>query len=284
MKESTSHNTSITPNDYLTASLFDYFRDPKNSRNVFHAAKLAQTILVRDVPHKANIEKRFIFFAAKLKNDVTATTLRDFAEKCFAIALKAGFCLKSSSTNEQTTSIRTLKKRAKEDLSISLKLGHSEGAAVNRAAYELVRTRKAEMAKHRLTETIRAHPLRETLEGLMVNDTRLAKEDIRNQFLRLKRPSFHRSNGDGVLYGLLAKAQAFSAPRLHRLLGDELFFLCRPCGFLDQKETTVVIEVPTSAHLHALTYRKLEILRALKEDTAFLLVNKLHFKVKTTSL
>ncbi len=282
MKEKEEHISTTQPEDYLVAALIDYYRKPLVQRNYIHAAKVAQNILARNGTYQAGLlEKRFLFFASKLKDNVNPTTLRDFAEKCHASATKAGTC--PSPDEKQNLSARALKKRVKEDLSLALKLGHSEGAAITRAAYELVKKKREEMARTRLSESIRRHPLRETLEGLMVKAGRLAKEDIRNQFLHLKRPSFSQNNGEGVLYGLLAKAQAFSAARLHRLMGDELFFLCRPTGFLDQKGTTIVVEVPTSAHLHALTYRKLEILRALKTDNAFLLVNKIHFKVKSTT-
>ncbi len=279
MSNNQQQDKQILPEDYLVASLLDYFRSPKSGPNFLHAAHLAQAVLARNSLYTAPLlEKRFKFLASALKNNVTINSLRDFAQKCQMAATKAGAC-KNVTESAQPT-LRMLKKHAKEELSSSLRMGHSEGASVNRAAYELFKKQRVEMAKTRMRDSIRTHPLRETLEGLMVKDARVAKEDIRQQLLRLKRPSTKNNAGEGVLYGLLRKAQAFSAPRVHRLLGDELFFLCRPAGFMDQKGTTVVVEVPTSAHLHALTYRKLEILRALKADTAFLLANKVHLKIK----
>jgi hypothetical protein len=79
---------------------------------------------------------------------------------------------------------------------------------------------------------------------------------------------------------VLKKAQAFSMMRLHYLMGDELFFLCRPLGFLDRFENTILIEVPTSSHLNALVYKKFEILKALKADAIFKNAQNIRFVVR----
>ncbi len=281
MKEQSDNNVTFHHEDYLVASLIDYFREPKAARNFLHAAKLAHSVLTRDsAPKAAALDKRFLFLASKLKDNIAPSTLRDFAKSCFAAAKRDSDPVLSSTTPTK----RTLLKRAKEDLAQSLQSGYSEGAAINRAAYELIKKRKEEQAKQKLAKTIQIHPMRDTLLGLVTQNGRLANEDIRNQLLQLKRRRTDKNSGGGILFGLLERAQAFSVPRLHRLLGDELFFLCRPCGFLDQKGGTVVVEVPTNAHLHALTYRKLEILRALRSDSAFVNVSRLHFKVVAANL
>lgn len=283
MKEKPEHNSPTRQEDYLVATLLDFFRDPRASFSFLHAAKIALNVLARDSAIKASLlEKRFVFYASNLKDNVSANALRDFTEKCSLAAKKNG-ALSATEITISPPTMQTLKKRAKEDLTASMRLGYSQGAAINRAANELVKNRRKDLAKERLAESVRSHPLRDTLEGVMGKEQKLAKEDIRNQLLRLQRHGNEKGGCGGILFGLLAKAKAFSAPRLHRLLGDELFFLCRPTGFLDSKGSTLIVEVPTSAHLHILTYRKLDILRALKEDSAFISAKKIHFKVTTST-
>lgn len=263
--------------DYLVALLIDYFRAPSCADNFSHAAKIALNLITRDSIFKADLlKKRYYFFASQLKGNITPTSLRNFAQACYSAAEKTGAWLPKKETRP-TVSLRTITNTAKEEVKNSLKRGHSEGAAINRAAYELVKIRQENFVKSRQDQRIKSHPLSEMLSGLGA-DGRIAREDVRNHFLRLKKS--HRKGQDGVLYQLLMKAKSFSAPVLHRLMGDELFFICRPTGFLDQRGYIVVVEVPTSAHLHAMTYRKLDLLRALKKDDNFGFAKAIHLKLQ----
>lgn len=279
MSENCLENALIKQIDYLVASLLDFFREPKNEHRWFHAAKIANNQVSRTArPQAPNLEKRFVFFASKLKNNITAPSLRNFASECLTIAEKMGAFGKEKPVNV-AESPRHLQKKAQKDLSQMLASGHSETAALNRVANNLLKNKRQQETVQRLATMTKSHPLKETLQILQKGEHPLAKEDIRHQLLRLKRKANPLNQGDGILFGLLERAQAFSAPRIHQLLGDELFFLCRPLGFLDQTASTLVVEVPTSAHLHALTYRKLEILKALKKDVAFRTARNIRFRV-----
>lgn len=86
------------------------------------------------------------------------------------------------------------------------------------------------------------------------------------------------------MLSVLKKAQVFGANTIHDLLGDELFFLCRPIGFFDAKEEIVLVEVASHAHMNAMAFRKLEILRALKKDSAFIKANQVRFKISSKTL
>jgi hypothetical protein len=268
--------------DYLVASLLDFFRHIENETKWFQAAKIALNQVERMANLNASpLEKSFIFFASKLKNNISPASLRFFAHECISRAAKIRLITAPCDSVPMQTSSAYLRKKARHNITKSLSTGHSESASILRAANSL----RAESAHTKLVERraqkIHNHPLRDTLEALNTNTKKIAKEDIRNHFINLK--NFTSNNKQqGVLFGILKKAQAFNTSHLHELLGDELFHLCRPLGFLDKNDTTIIIEVPSSAHLHALTYRKLDILRALKQDPCFNKARYIKFKIKST--
>jgi hypothetical protein len=264
--------------DYLVAHLLDFFRDPKHEQKFMYAAKIAARQAVLSSGSTANFEKRFLYFSNKLKNNISPQSLRYFAEEC-SEAVASGSMLRENKPKDPN-SLKMMHKRAQKDLSLSLAAGHSQGAALNRAAYELLKQKRETDRANRIANIAKSHPLKDTLLACNIGQRPLPKEDIKQHFLGLKKTA--QGDKSGVLFGLLEKAQAFSAANLHRLLGDDLFFLCRPLGFLDQNSSTLIAEVPTNAHLHALTYRKLEILRALKKDLAFRHVRTIRFKVTHT--
>lgn len=269
------------PLDYMVANLLDFFRDPRHEHRFFEAAKIAINQVSRMARmDTGQLEKRYLFFASKLKNNLSPASLRHFAHECLLSADKTGF-ISSASPKNVMPSMKTLQKRAHLQLTDSLAVGYSEASAIHRAANEMVKSKRELDHKERIKKMTSMHPLKDTLEVLNLSERPLAKEDIKSQLLRLKKkPSDSRGSG-GVLYRLLERAQSFSTCRLHKLLGDELFFLCRPLGFMDQDATMLVVEVPTSAHLHALTYRKLDILRSLKKDATFRTLKNIRFKIKS---
>lgn len=263
--------------EYLTATLLDFFRSPKNEDRYVEAARIALNQISRSSNQSVEkLEKRYLFFASALKNNLSTVAIREFSSKCIEAAKKTRHLSKAEEKPFVTR--RSLQKKALGDVAQALASGHSQQAAIHRAANQLIRQQRAQRAQDRLSAMIESHPLKDAFVALDVKMT-LAKEDIRQQLLRLPRRSHRCSNGSGVLFGLLEKAKAFAPARLHQLLGDELFFLCRPTGFLDPQSTTIVVEVPSSAHLHALTYRKLEIITALKKDDHFRALKKLHLRV-----
>jgi hypothetical protein len=276
MRDNDQNNISVQL-DYLTAILLDFFRAPQNEHRFLEAAKISLNHISRLVKGETlSLEKRFIYFASKLKNNVSPLSIRNFAKECLR-NVDMGL-----EKNVTVLGAKALQKQAQRDLSLSIASGYSEACAIQRAAHELLKIKRRFDAKERLIMMAKAHPLRDVLSWVELNDAPLPKEDVRNHFLHLKKSTKKEKHGDGMLWGLLEKAQAFSVRRLHGLLGDELFFLCRPLGFFNQNRTALLIEVPTNAHLHALTYRKLEILRALKKDAAFYTVKDLRFKVGGT--
>jgi len=269
--------------DYLVACLLDFFRHIENETKWFQAAKIA----LNQVERMANVsstklDKSFVFFASKLKNNISPSSLRFFAHECLSRAAATRTIREAPVTSTTPVSSAYLRKKAQKDITKSLSVGHSESAAVVRAANSLRAERVDKKSAERLSKKINSHPLRDTLEVLNTTDKKLAKEDIRNHLINLKNFTNNNNKQQGVLFGVLKKAQAFSTAHLHELLGDDLFHLCRPLGFLDKNDTTIVIEVPSSAHLHALTYRKLDILRALKQDPSFVKARWIKFKVKST--
>ncbi|HXW53951.1 MAG TPA: DciA family protein [Myxococcota bacterium] len=279
-------NENAIPNvlEYLVANLLDFFRDPRTETRFLHAASIAENLVLRRA-NKINItvKKRFLFLAHQLNNNISPTSIRGFARACLEYVEKCHFTDNAAETSS-APSMRSLYKKAQAEVKGSLASGHSEAAAVHRAANELVKSQRVVDANTRLRSQAKNHPLKDTLLVLNVEKRPMAKEDIKNHLLKLKREVDRENPGSGVLYHLLKRAEAFSTTRLHHLLGDELFFLCRPLGYLDHQATTLIVEVPSSAHLHALTYRRLEILTALRKDTAFASVKNLKLKVRLSSI
>jgi len=273
-----SEDTRIA--DYVVGNLLDFFREPGRAPRFLEAAAIAENLVLRIAHSRTEaLNRRYIFFASKLNNNLTPTTIRHFVSECLEHARNHGL-IPTGHKKSPAKSMRVFRKAAQKEVTESLALGHSQASAVLRAANVLIAAKRTSDRNERLQAMASTHPLKDSLELLNLNGRALAKEDIKNHLLKLKQATSNHNPGTGVLYGLLKKAEAFSVSRLHSLLGDELFFLCRPLGFLDRFATTLIIEVPTSAHLHALTYRKLEILSALRKDAAFRATKTLRFKVK----
>lgn len=267
--------------NYLVANLLDFFRNPENEDKWLKAAKMAISLFQRSQISSPRLDKRVFFLANQLKNNISAASLRLFAEEC----LKSTHKIPRGQDFDQEGSKKkpiNLQRKALKDIKVSLETGHSEQAALTRAAYSLAKEKRAEEQKERQQLLIKNHPLREIFE-VHSNNKALPREDIRNKLLNLKNYTSHNNPGQGVLFGILKKAQAFSLYRIHNLLGDELFFLCRPLGFVDKNEQIIEVEVPSSAHMNALTYRKLEILKALKADPTFKRAQNIKLKVRSRS-
>lgn len=262
--------------EYLMAHLLDYFRDPKMESKFTQAAKIALNQVSLSLGNASPLERRFLYYAGKLKNNISPQSLRYFAEECLSSCTR----IADEETKQPSLSLKALRKKAHADVSLSLAAGHSQEAAIQRAANELIKKKNQSEQTDRVSKMANSHPLKDVLLACNIGQRHLAKEDIKQHFLRLTRNPTPEKNG--VLFGLLQKAQAFSVPRLHRLLGDDLFFLCRPLGFMDSQQSIIIVEVPTNAHLHALTYRKLDILRGLRKDVAFRSVRTIRFKVMHT--
>jgi hypothetical protein len=270
--------------DYLVASLLDFFRDSENEEKWAHAAKIALNQIERMAQvSSSNLNKRFLYFATHLKNNISPSTVRAFAQACFDYACKSQV-LKSHTMQAKPLESRInpafLRRKAKEDLKRSFALGHSEPVALMRAAQSLRSEEINNKDALKRAQKISNHPLASALEILNTSHAKVAKEDIRNKLLNLKRFTNKFNSHEGKLFNILKKAQSFSLSHLHALLGDELFYRCRPLGFLDKNDLTIVIEVPSSAHLHELSYRKQDILRALKQDDHFRKARFIKFIIK----
>lgn len=270
----TSLESAQRHENYLTANLLDFFRNIDNENKWIEAAKIALNQIERaaNVPAQS-LEKRFIFFSSRLKNNISPVSIRAFAQQCVLIAHEKEL-LKEPQKNE--ISSKNLERKLQKNLSSAINSGCSHASAINRAANNLFQEKLEQQRAQTRAKMIELHPLGATL-SLLAGEQRIAKEDIRNHLLKLNKSV--KNKGSTPLFNVLKKAQSFSVVNLHNLLGDELFFLCRPLGFLDQKDETVVVEVPSNAHMHALAYRKLEILRALKNDPCFVKLKSIRFKI-----
>lgn len=268
----------VEQQNFLTANLLDFFRIIDNENKWMQAVKIAVNQIERIHRRSSPIfENRVLSLAHRLKNNVSHLSIRQFANDAILSAAKIGL-LKEEKNYAPGMGVKNLEKRATKEIANAITTGYSESSATQRAANTLYQQKTESERMEHQRRAINKHPLKDVLSVLVQQSTPLPKEDIRSHFLRLnKKP--RSSSSPNKLFSLLEKAQAFSALRIHQLLDDELFFLCRPIGFLDMKEEIILIEVPSNAHLHMLTYRKLEILRCLKKDPTFFNAKSLRFKI-----
>ncbi len=265
--------------DFLTANLLDFFRTIENEDKWMQAAKIVVNQIERCSQQSSSyLENKILFLAHRLKNNVSHISIRQFANDAISAALKLGI-VKGEKKAPSPNAPRNLERKATKEIAQAINTGCLDASAAQRAANVLWKQKIESLKMEQQKSAIEKHPLKDVLSVLAHHSTPLAKEDIRNHFLRLQKKTTTTTSPKGKLFSLLEKAQAFSSVYIHKLLGDELFFLCRPIGFLDMKEEIVVIDVPSNAHLHLLSYRKLEILRALKKDPTFFKTKSLRFKV-----
>lgn len=263
--------------DYLVASLLDFFRVIDNEDKWFLAGRIALNQLARISQRPpAHLEKRVIFFASKLKGNITPSSIRAFAGECVQLLHKVEEAPKKDLNSMRTSD---LKKKAMAHLSAHIKNGATENEALVRTAQTFALERKRQENLARVKNLATTHPLAQAFAALSSEKKPLPKEDIRSHLLQLPRKLAPSRQGEGVLFGLLKKASSFSAVNILELLGDDLFFLCRPAGFLDRQESILVVEVPSAAHLHALSFRKGEILNRMKQNPSFKNLKNLKMKV-----
>lgn len=262
--------------NFLLARLLDHFRSGAEPNAWFEAALIAEKHLQNATTKKKISQKKIIYFASTLKNNITAKSLRDFAAKCLESAYSDDLLHKKPKAEKRENVEKDLSRKIK----LALEHGHHAASATQRAANALYAQYSKMSDQKKRDLSIERHPLREVFEAQNLPERTLCKEDVRSHLLKLGQWSRKNQPGTSMLYRILDKAKVFSQFRLHSLLGDELFFLCRPLGFFDKNDSIVLVEVPSNAHLHALSYRKLEIMRALKKDAHFAALRELRFKVK----
>lgn len=258
--------------EYLIANLIDHYRCEKNQKFWYSAAKMAIAHIFRITNNHNDIpQKKIAFLASRLKNNITPKSIRYFAQECFLEIEKKDLLRKESFPKSPAkNSPKKLIKLAEQEVNNLLIDGRSNEEAIARAANSLLKKDK----RHKISPTTASknHPLSEVINATSSNKI-IPKEDIRSKLINL-------GNNKNHLLNLLSKAQAFSSVRLHRLLGDEMFFYCKPLGFQAANGETVIVEVPTTAHMHLLTYKKLDILRSLRRDSAFINTKNIKFKLQ----
>jgi hypothetical protein len=260
---------------YLKTKLIEHFRKNNSQNIVTDSFKIALNHLVLlSGKDTLSIEKTLLFYAHKLKNSNFLPAIQNFASETIALAQKYHFFESRISSKN-----KNLKKVVSSTIKTLLSEGYSENSASNKAAFMMYKKQQQQNNKIREQIILKNHPLKENLSCLL-SQKKYPKEDIKQKLLNITSKPDTAKKGQGVLYGLLTKARAFSDSNIHILLGDELFFLCRPLGFLDKNDSLLLIEVNNSSSLYALTYRKLEIINLLKKDTTFSKVKNIRFELK----
>lgn len=268
--------TIETLETHLLANLIDYFRYRRNHEKYSYAAKIAANQFARcESSVDSQLEETFLAYSNHLKGNINPASLLKFSEVCVRTWLK-----KRQTFLHQESTRPSIKKVAMKTLQSSLLQGLSPTSAINRAAFQMVKEVNEQEKLNRQHAQAKKHPLGQALQALTPNLSRLPKEDIRKHFLNLKpRKSDSFGRGEGVLFGLLQMAQSFSCQNLLKLLGADLFFLIRPLGFLDQGRSIIVCEVENESLMYMLTYKKMLIINALKNDDAFSLLKNIRFQV-----
>ena len=72
-----------------------------------------------------------------------------------------------------------------------------------------------------------------------------------------------------LMKDLMQQSSGFAADPLQRALGPELFSKLKPVGFADKMRKVVLLQVSSSSLAHELSFRKIEILKRLREIQFF---------------
>lgn len=253
--------------------LLDFFR--KNKCRYDHSSQnIVMQYLFRSYGEKVSLlEKKIFSLGYSQLQIINPKNIRSFATDCLKLIME---CEKiNKNTKEDNANI---KKIAQNNIKKAIQNGLAPNEAIKLAAKKLIDIKNQEEKIIKQNKMLSAHPLKESLLSLSINQKKIAKEDIRNHLLNLKKDSKNSVKGDGILYGLLIKARSFSIYHLHSLLGDELFFLCKPIGFLDKNETILQASVASSSHQTIAHFHKSDIINCLKKDEAFKNVREIKFK------
>ena len=260
---------------YLKTKLIEHFRKNNSQNIVTDSFNIAiNHLFLLSGKDTSIIEKTLLFYAHKLKNSNFLPAIQNFASETITLAQKYHFF-----ESRMPTKNKNLKNVVSNTIKTLLKEGYSEHSASNKAAFMMYKKQQQQNNKIREQILLKTHPLKDNLTCLL-SEKKYPKEDIKQKLLNLTSKPDAAKKGQGMLYGLLTKAQAFCDSNIHTLLGDELFFLCRPLGFVDKNDSLLLVEVNNSSSLYALTYRKLEIINLLKKDTAFSKVKNIRFELK----
>jgi hypothetical protein len=122
-------------------------------------------------------------------------------------------------------------------------------------------------------------PLRELLDLPRHGEVRLPRTDLRAHLTRALQKDGSRSS----LPGILRRAARFSEKTLRPALGEELWALCRPVGFSDDRGRRLSIEVVGASFAHEAHMRRNELLHRLQAVPGFEEVKELRFLVPERS-
>lgn len=172
--------------NFLVARLMDFFRDLNNEDKWQKAAKISLNYLDRLVHNlpKEKLEKRFLFLASSLKNNINPSSVRKFSKECIVSAnnCRAFNAIFSETHHSQETNFE---KKVQLQINRSLSDGYLPQSAVNKTATKLWRENLEKRRMEKNQKLLQKHPLKDVLAPAMMHK-KLAREDIRSQFLTLK--------------------------------------------------------------------------------------------------
>lgn len=265
--------------NHLKTNLIEYFRTKKNHSNWEMAHKIALNQIKRITTKDTEvIQQAFEYYAQKLKNNLTLASICSFANNCIKYSYTQGI-FENEQSEFAISEQKSFKKIAFKSIESMIKKGVNPMYALNKTAKILYKKKIEDNTKKHKATILKAHPLSENIHMAKLITDKIPKEDVRNKLLSLGYTS--RSKEGEILFNVLKKASAFCPHNLHKLLGDELFYLCKPVGFNDKNGNIVILEVNDNSALYALTYKKMDIINRLKNDINFKNLNNVRFKIKS---
>ena len=184
---------------------------------------------------------------------------------------------------------------------IQREIGRSKDSddVVRRAVLSAIRRRRAAMRGQRQVLVEPEDPMRDLLDLRPEGEVVLPYSDVRAQLMRgeterlrglnaayragridektyAKRKEALKTSG---FVGLLRQAAIFSDQRLREAMGDELWGLCRPVGFSDSRQRTLLVEVSSAALAQEISMRKTELLSRLRQLPGFERLRDVRFSV-----
>ena len=144
--------------------------------------------------------------------------------------------------------------------------------ALTRALRERGRSRR-HLAKLQLEAQ---DPLRRLLGLPDKNAVYLPSKDLRLHLASAR----NRAGKDQHLPVLLRQAARFSERYLRPALGEELWAICLPVGFVDNRMTRVSVQVRSSALAHEVSMRKTELISRLRQVPGFEQIKDIRFLIE----
>ena len=129
--------------------------------------------------------------------------------------------------------------------------------------------------KRKKAEMSIANPLlRNNLHTYSNENKIFKKESVATHLKKLAK------NQTSVFSNSLKESAPFFSENMKKILGEEIYTLCKPVGYLDRNHKILLVKAKSSAIIHLLNFQKSDILNKIKRVPQFKQVNDIRFSLQ----